>query len=75
MASTQTPSRKQAKDAKLNELTSGPEKDDYGLDGEVLRTIRNPVTGVVINLIWNGTQAEYDAIAIKDANTLYVIVG
>lgn len=44
MASTQTPSRKKAKDAKLNELTDPPAADDFGLDGEVLR-IRKTLTG------------------------------
>lgn len=35
----------------------------------------NPIAGVVVNLIVNLTQAAYDAIGTKDANTLYVIVG
>ena len=32
------------------------------------------VTGVGIQSIWVGTQAQYDAIATKDANTQYNIV-
>lgn len=35
----------------------------------------DPVTGMVIKTIWNGTQAQYDAIAVKDNNTMYIIVG
>lgn len=35
----------------------------------------NPVTGAVARYIVNLTQAEYDALATKDANTLYLIVG
>lgn len=31
-------------------------------------------TGTTVNLIWSGTQAQYDAIGTKDANTLYFIV-
>lgn len=30
--------------------------------------------GTLINYIWSGTQAQYDAIGAKDANTLYCIV-
>ena len=32
-------------------------------------------TGTLVNYIWSGTQAEYDAIVTKDTNTLYFIVG
>ena len=32
-------------------------------------------TGTVVNFIWSGTQAQYDAIGTKDANTLYFVVG
>ena len=31
-------------------------------------------TGTSVNLVWAGTQAQYDAIGTKDANTLYCIV-
>lgn len=31
-------------------------------------------TGTDIYYIWSGTQAQYDAIGTKDANTLYFIV-
>lgn len=30
--------------------------------------------GTLVNYIWSGTQAQYDAIGTKDANTLYFIV-
>lgn len=37
-------------------------------------TITNPVTGASAALtIWTGTQAEYDAISPKNANTLYFV--
>ncbi|MFZ2973611.1 MAG: GDSL-type esterase/lipase family protein, partial [Ferribacterium limneticum] len=44
MASTQTPSRKKAKDAKLNELTDPPAASGFGNDGELLR-IKKTLTG------------------------------
>jgi hypothetical protein len=31
-------------------------------------------TGTAVNEVWSGTQAQYDAITTKDANTLYFIV-
>jgi len=34
----------------------------------------NPDTGVTAHLIWNGTQAQYDAIVTKDDNTVYYIL-
>lgn len=34
----------------------------------------NPATAGIIRTLWVGTQAEYDAIAVKDANTQYNIV-
>ena len=34
----------------------------------------NPATGLGIQSIWNGSQAQYDAISVKDGATLYVIV-
>ena len=33
------------------------------------------LTGGIANTIWNGTQAQYDAIVTKDANTVYLIAG
>lgn len=33
----------------------------------------DPLTGG-ISVLWSGSQAEYDAIAVKDNSTLYVIV-
>jgi hypothetical protein len=39
-----SPARQKSEAAKLNGLTSGPEKDDYGVDGEVLR-VRKTLTG------------------------------
>lgn len=50
---------------------AGPDIGDAGVP---VMGKTDPVTGVVINTIWNGTQAQYDAIAVKDANTLYVVV-
>ena len=32
------------------------------------------LTGGIIKTLWVGTQAQYDAIAVKDANTQYNIV-
>lgn len=43
--------------------------------GSVVTAQTNPVTGGIIKTLWTGTQAQYDAIATKDANTMYVIVG
>lgn len=40
----------------------------------VVRAIRNPVTGGIVKTLWSGTQAQYDAISVKDADTLYIIV-
>jgi hypothetical protein len=34
----------------------------------------NSLTGGIVKTIWNGTQAEYDAIATPDPDTLYLIV-
>jgi hypothetical protein len=36
--------------------------------------LKSTETGTAVNYIWSGTQAEYDAIGTKDANTLYLIV-
>lgn len=39
------------------------------------RMIANSASaGTAVNYIWSGTQAQYDAIGTKDANTLYFIV-
>ena len=35
---------------------------------------KNTVSGLSIKAIWVGTQAEYDAVAVKDASTEYNIV-
>ncbi len=35
----------------------------------------NPLTGESVKTMYQCTQAQYDAIAVKDANTLYIIVG
>jgi hypothetical protein len=48
--------------------------DNYGDVPAVVTATTNPVTGGIIKTIWNGSQAEYDAIAVKDDSTLYVIV-
>lgn len=42
-------------------------------EGHVVTGKVDPVTGGITK-IWTGTQAEYDAIAVKDDSTLYVIV-
>lgn len=42
--------------------------------GAPVMAIVNPLTGRLINTLWVGTQAQYDAIATKDANTEYNIV-
>ena len=39
-----------------------------------VETVNNPMSGGFIKTIWVGTQAQYDAIATKDANTEYNIV-
>ena len=37
-------------------------------------TLSNPVTGSAAPLVvWTGTQAQYDAIPTKNANTLYFV--
>ena len=44
------------------------------LTASELKTLLNQtVQSDTVTNIWSGTQAEYDAIATKDANTLYVI--
>jgi len=35
----------------------------------------NPLTGGIVKTIWNGTQAQYDALAVKDPEVLYVVAG
>lgn len=40
---------------------------------DVVRSETDGVTGG-ISVLWSGSQAEYDAIAVKDNSTLYVIV-
>jgi len=42
--------------------------------GNVVTTETNPLTGGIIKTLWVGTQAQYDAIVTKDANTQYNIV-
>ena len=44
---------------------------DHGVDA-VIRSALNLATGAQITSIWTGTKAEYNAIAVKDANTQYV---
>ena len=44
------------------------------LTASELKTLLNQtVQSDTVTTIWSGTQSEYDAIATKDANTLYVI--
>lgn len=42
--------------------------------GDAVTYTTNSTSGAAINSIWVGTQAQYDAIAVKDANTQYNIV-
>lgn len=44
---------------------------DHGVD-PVIRSALNLATGAQITSTWTGTKAQYDAIAVKDANTQYV---
>lgn len=34
----------------------------------------SPLSGAGVKTIWEGSQADYDAIGTKDSNTLYVII-
>jgi len=43
-------------------------------DASLVSAEVNPLTGGSIKTLWVGTQAQYDAIATKDANTQYNIV-
>ena len=36
--------------------------------------ITNAVSSTTVSTIWKGTQAQYDAISVKDPYTLYIIV-
>lgn len=47
--------------------------DHEGKEIGGLVTSSTDVTGG-ISVLWSGSQAEYDAIAVKDNSTLYVIV-
>ena len=42
--------------------------------GDIAVPLKSTSTGTLVNYIWSGTQAQYDAIGTKDANTLYFIV-
>ena len=55
-----------------NDLGAGY-RDNDGVERNLVTSAINPVTGG-ITLISKLTQAEYDALAVKDASTLYVIV-
>lgn len=46
--------------------------DDVGLSN-LVKYQNNDVNGGITK-IWTGTQAQYDALAVKDDSTLYVIV-
>ena len=48
-------------------------KKKDGTEGGLVTVDVNPVTGGITK-IWSGSQAEYDAIAVKADDTLYVIV-
>lgn len=49
-------------------------RGDHVHPTDTSRVGQSPSTGTLINLLWSGTQAQYDAIGTKDANTLYFIV-
>lgn len=53
---------------------AGRSEDNYVDLSNPVNALTNPVTGVSIKTLWVGTQAQYDAIAVKDANTQYNIV-
>ncbi len=42
--------------------------------GNVVTAETNSLTGIYIQVIWTGSQAQYDSIAVKVDTTLYVIV-
>ena len=44
-------------------------------DSAISTAVQNKVSSTAVATIWKGTQAQYDAIASKDPNTLYIIVG
>ena len=57
--------------------TLNPDGRRYDLqDGDLDPVFaRKSLTGVIVKTIWSGTQAQYDSLAVKDADTLYIIVG
>lgn len=57
-------------DGSVAQLVSGS-----AVDSGLVTSTRNPVTGGGgIKTLWSGSQAAYDAIAVKDDSTLYIIV-
>lgn len=49
---------------------------NLGIDNDGVMAVpqKSTSTGTLVNYIWSGTQAQYDAIGTKDANTLYFII-
>ena len=56
-------------DGSVTQIVSGS-----GVDSGLVTSTKNTVSGLYFNKAWVGTQAQYDAIAVKDANTQYNIV-
>lgn len=54
--------------ARLNHIEQGV----ADVDQQVAGRVQAMQTGLKL---WKGTQAEFDAVATKDANTVYVIAG
>lgn len=48
--------------------------ESYSRQVPLVSSQTNPLSGLSIKTIWNGSQTQYDAIAVKDDATLYVIV-
>ena len=61
------------RDVSTNELVGIKDSVD-GEERVIAFSETNSVSGLVIKTLWVGTQAQYDAIAVKDANTQYNIV-
>ena len=43
-------------------------------DRSLVYAATNDLTGGSVKTIWSGTQAQYEAISVKDDSTLYLIV-
>lgn len=79
MASTQTPSRKQAKDAKLNELTDPPPASQFGEPGEKLQIVKsfaggNGILAGGVQFVGDATPSAFTTRALADADNGMVLV-